>query len=202
MSTFKQCESPSQAAPKQPSSSLSTPDFQKSSSFSKENSLLNETVEVLSTENSQLKRRVVLLEQENQTLRAQSGALALVQEFSVKLEKHLNELEAPFRFTEHSEEDLSTIEEEGEVLRLRTQQRPLDVPLCSYHESVTVHLGTLNTDRSDDLNLPQLGEPVLQVLKAKDQELACHKQFIKKLKESLERILQEYVHPCSDCYYK
>lgn len=75
--------------------------------------------------------------------------------------------------------EASFIEEEGKILKLgRTQTQVIDDPLSDYNKE---QFGILKAEK--DLE---------EVIKNKDKEIKKHKNFIKMLKSSLEKILQEH----------
>jgi len=129
-------------------------------------------------------------------------------DFRTKLEKNLQALQKStdeyleIRYEDLSinlEGDISAIQEEGNLPGLRTSYlNPLDLKLSDYNKSKenSLFMNSFVTETEvsemEIESLPVNCESYYNELKKKDEEILRHKNFIKELKKSLEKILKEH----------
>ncbi|CAG9335317.1 unnamed protein product [Blepharisma stoltei] len=101
--------------------------------------------------------------------------------------------------------EVSAIQEEGRVMSLgQTEVEPACM-LESFENTIefknSKFMSSLTSVQLEDIDIPYIGYPMspqsaeimlLHKIRDKDEEIARHKEFIKKLKNSLESMLQEH----------
>ncbi|CAG9322996.1 unnamed protein product [Blepharisma stoltei] len=98
--------------------------------------------------------------------------------------------------------EVSAIQEEGRVMSLgQTEFEPIYISECSVGYNGNKFISTFTSDQLENFDLQSINcsaSPcdteimLLQQIRDKDEEIAKHKEFIKKLKSSLENMLQEH----------
>ena len=139
-------------------------------------------IERLTDENFKLHQQIASLEED---LALMKFKLTKVKVFRGKVEGHLKKLDIlseGFAFDEFF--DVSGIAEEGELIK--SDRKIVD--------AVPGFCDTLNFEEAFQTQEQYLMEQI----KAKDQEVQAHKEFIKQLKQSLEQILIEHVKTKSE----